>query len=181
MPGTSYMVLWISLKGLMMTGCVFLPPTSHCVFPTRWAITRPQARWWHNTKIYGPKLSILYPSHTGHTDTKPSSLKPTKIIQFGERSVNHRYWFGFVGLVSFMFRQTHLSGRALSNIIERFMPNKLQVVCWLYVGLNLTWHRFRADSRPNQVRHNTKLHGVCRHTPESKPTSAWDISNPNRM
>ena len=41
--------------------------------------------------------------------------------------------------------------------------------------------RFKADSRPNQVRQNTELHGVGRYIPESKPTSARHISNPNRM
>ena len=38
-----------------------------------------------------------------------------------------------------------------------------------------------ADSRPNQVRHNTELRGVGRHIPESKPTSTRHISKPNRM
>ena len=87
-----------------------------------------------------------------------------------------------------MFGQTNLSGRDLSNMFERSLPDKLSIVCRLNVGVlsvlsgsvrgrvglnsatdgrwfvglrsgicRLTWHRFKADSRPNQVRHNTEL------------------------
>ena len=55
-----------------------------------------------------------------------------------------------------------------------------------FVGLKSVMYRAYVgrpdtDSRPNQVRHNTELGGVGRHIPESKPTSARHISNPNRM
>ena len=36
-----------------------------------------------------------------------------------------------------MFGQTNLSGRKFSNIFERSLPDKLSVVCWLYVGVVL--------------------------------------------
>ena len=35
----------------------------------------------------------------------------------------------------FMFGQTNLSGRDLSNMFERSLLDKLSVVCWLYVGM----------------------------------------------
>ena len=35
----------------------------------------------------------------------------------------------------FMFEQTNLSGRDLSNMFERSLPDKLWVVCRLYVGV----------------------------------------------
>ena len=73
---------------------------------------------------------------TGHDtqshrpDWHETDLKPTKIIKFGESSVYSRYWFAFVGLV-----QTNLSGRDLSNMFERSLPDKLLVVCRLYVDV----------------------------------------------
>ena len=35
----------------------------------------------------------------------------------------------------FMFGQTNLSGRDFSNMFKRYLPNKLSVVFWLYVGV----------------------------------------------
>ena len=67
----------------------------------------------------------------------------------------------------------------VSVSIRPSMVDVLSVVDRLCIGP--TWHRFMADLRPNQVRHNTELRGVGRHIPESKPTSARHISNPNRM
>ena len=63
--------------------------------------------------------------------------------------------------------------------------NSATDVRW-FVGLRSVMYRAYVgrpdtDSRPNQVRHNTELRGVGRHIPESKPTSARHISNPNRM
>ena len=34
-----------------------------------------------------------------------------------------------------MFGQTNLSGRDLSNMVERSFPDKLSVVCRLYIGV----------------------------------------------
>ena len=64
-----------------------------------------------------------------------TDLKPTKIIKFGERSVYSRYWSVLSVWCWFMFGQTNLSGRDLSNRFERSLPDKLSVVCRLYVGV----------------------------------------------
>ena len=149
-------------------------------------------------------------------NTPVTPAKPTSNRQKSSNSGRDRFTVGFDSVLSvwcrFMFGQTNLSGRDLSNMFERSLPDKLSVVCRLYVGVvsvlsgsvrgrvglnsatdgrwfvGLRSVMYRAyvgrpdtDSRPNQVRHNTELHGVGRHIPESKPTSARHISDPNRM
>ena len=143
-------------------------------------------------------------------------LKPTRNRQKSSNSGRYRFTVGIDSVLSvwcrFMFGQTNLSGRDLSNMFERSLPDKLSVVCRLYVGVVSVWSgsvrgrvglnsatdgtwfvglrsfmyrtyvgRPDTDSKPNQVRHNTEWRGVGRHIPESKPTSARYISNPNRM
>ena len=107
-----------------------------------------------------------------------------------------------------MFGQTNLSGRDLSNMFERSLPDKLSIVCRLYVGevsvlsgsvrgrvglnsatdgrwfvgLRLgtcrpTWHRFKADSRPNQVRHNTELRVE---SADTFPNQNWRVPDISR-
>ena len=178
-------------------------------------VIRLLTHWGLVTHICVSKLTIIgsawYPSHTGQTDTKPTSNR-----QKSSNSGRDRFTVGIDSVLSvwcrFMFGQTNLSGRDLSNMFERSLPDKLSVVCRLYVGVESVlsgsvrgrvglnsatdgrWFvglrsvvyrayvgRPDTDSRPIQVRHNTELHGVGRHIPESKPTSARHISNPNRM
>ena len=78
--------------------------------------------------------SCWYPSHTGQTDTKPTSNR-----QKSSNSGRDRFTVGLDSVMSvwcrFMFGQTHLSGRDLSNMFERSLPDKLSVVCRLYVGV----------------------------------------------
>ena len=80
------------------------------------------------------KLTALYPSHTGQTDTKPTSNR-----QKSSNSGRGRFTVGIDAVLlawcRFMFGQTNLSGRDLSNMFERSLPNKLSVVCRLYVGV----------------------------------------------
>ena len=135
--------------------------------------------------------------------------KPTQNRQKSSNSGRDRFTVGIDSVLSvwcrFMFGQTNLSGRDLSNMFERSLPDKLSVICrcgvgfvgervglnsaidsiW-FVGVRSVMYRAYvgrpdADSRPNQVRHYTELCGVGRHIPESKPTSTRHISNPNRM
>ena len=135
-----------------------------------------------------------------------TDLKPTKIIKFGERSVYSRYRFGFV---SVYVRADKFVGERSFKHVWKISPRQIvgymSVWCrfcrgafggrvglnsatdsiW-YVGVRSVMYRAYvgrpdADSRPNQVRHNTELRGVGRHIPESKPTSTRHISKPNRM
>ena len=94
-------------------------PSSICVYNTR------------DLSVY--QASLIPQSH--RPNRHETDLKPTKIIKFGERSVYSRYWFGFVGLMSVYVRADKLSGRDLSNMFERSIPDKLSVVCRLYVGV----------------------------------------------
>ena len=85
------------------------------------------------------QLHRIYPSHTGQTDTKPTSNQ-----QKSSNSGRHRFTVGIDSVLSvwcrFMFGQTNLSGRDLSNMFERSLPDKLSVVCRFYVGI--MWCRF---------------------------------------
>ena len=76
----------------------------------------------------------LYPSHTGQTDTKLTSNR-----QKSSNSGRDRFTVGIDSVLlvwcRFMFGQTNLSGRDLSNMFERSLPDKLSVVCRLYVGV----------------------------------------------
>ena len=56
----------------------------------------------------------------------------------------------------------------------------------VYIGhalsiCRLTCHSFRTNSKPNQVRHNSKLWWVGQHSPYSRPSPTWHIRNPNLM
>ena len=77
---------------------------------------------------------ILLPSHTGQTDTKPTSNRQKSL-----NSGRDRFTVGIDSVLSvwcrFMFGQTNLSGRDLSNMFERSLPDKLSLVCRLYVGV----------------------------------------------
>ena len=77
---------------------------------------------------------MWYPSHTGQTDTKPTSNR-----QKSSNSGRDRFTVGIDSVLSvwcrFMFGQTNLSGRDLSNMFERSLPDQLSVVCRLYVGV----------------------------------------------
>ena len=79
-------------------------------------------------------LSFLNPSHTGQTDTKPTSSR-----QKSPDSGRDRFTVRIDSVLSvwcrFMFGQTNLSGRNLSNMFERSLPEKLSVACRLYVGV----------------------------------------------
>ena len=67
-----------------------------------------------------------------------TDLKPTKIIKFGERSVNSRHWFGFVGLVSVYVQADKLVGarsfKHVWNISPWQIVGCLSVMCWCGVG-----------------------------------------------
>ena len=86
---------------------------------------------WHYSQR---NASCLYPSHTGQTDTKPISNR-----QKSSNSGKDRFTVGIDSVLSvwcrFMFGQTNLSGSDLSNMFERSLPDKLSVVCRLYVGV----------------------------------------------
>ena len=79
-------------------------------------------------------MPFLYPSHTGQTDTKPTSNR-----QKSSNSGRDQFTVGIDSVLSvwcwFMFGQTNLSGRDLSDMFERSLPDKLSVVCRLYVGV----------------------------------------------
>ena len=79
-------------------------------------------------------LSRWYSSHTGQTDTKPTSNR-----QKSSNSGRDRFTVGIDSVLSvwcrFMFWQTNLSGRDLSNMFERSLRDKLSVVCRSYVGV----------------------------------------------
>ena len=76
----------------------------------------------------------LIPQSHRQTDTKPTSNR-----QKSSNSGRNRFTVGFDSVLSvwcrFMFGQTNLSGRDLSNMFERSLPDKLSVVCRLYVGV----------------------------------------------
>ena len=80
------------------------------------------------------ETSLLYPSHTGQIDTKPTSNR-----QKSSNSGRDRFTVGIDLVLSvwcrFMFRQTNWSGRDLSNMFQRSLPDKLSVVCRLYIGV----------------------------------------------
>ena len=144
------------------------------------------------------KYKNWYPSLTEQS-------KSTRTSNWQQSSNSGRNWF-VISIDSvlwvcrrFMFELTDLSGRELSNMFERSLPDNLSVVCPLYIGVvavlsgsfrgrvvlisatdgrwfvsprsgicRQTWHGFKADSRPKQLRNNIKLRGVGRHIPESK-------------
>ena len=80
--------------------------------------------------------SHLCPSHTGQTDTKRTSNR-----QKSSNSGRDRFTVGIDSVLSvwcrFMLGQTNLSGRDLSNMFERSLPDKLSVVCRLYFAVVL--------------------------------------------
>ena len=89
-------------------------------------------------------------------------LSPTNCrLSVGYMSVWSQFCRGAFGDVSVLIRPPMVDG--------------LSVLDRLCIG------HMSADLTPIQVRHNTELRGVGRHIPESKPTSARHISNPNRM
>ena len=75
-----------------------------------------------------------YPSHTDQTDRKPTSNR-----QKASNSGSDRFTVGIDSVLSvwcrFMFGQTNLSGRDLSHMFERSLPDKLSVVCRIYVNV----------------------------------------------
>ena len=82
----------------------------------------------------GAASEALYPSHTDQTDTKPTWNRHKSL-----NSGRDRFRVGINSVLSvwcrFMFGQTNLSRRDLSNMFERSLPDKLSVVCRLYVGV----------------------------------------------
>ena len=68
-----------------------------------------------------------------------TDLKPTKIIQFGERSVYSRHWFGFVGSVSVYVRADKFVGERFFKHAWKISPRQivgcLSVTCRCGVGL----------------------------------------------
>ena len=97
-------------------------------------------------------------------------LSPTKCrLSVGYMSVWCQFCRGVFGDMSVLIRSPMVDGL---SVLDRL---GIGHIC------RPTWHPFKADSRPNQVRHNTELRGVGRHISESNPTSARHISNQNRM
>ena len=82
----------------------------------------------------------LYPGHTGQSDAKPTSNRHKS-----SNSGRDRFTVGTDSVLSvlyrFMFGQTDMSGRDLSNMFERSLPDKLSVVCRYVVGLLSVWVR----------------------------------------
>ena len=87
----------------------------------------------HHSHCYSFLNSSSYPSHTGQTDMKPTSNRQQSY------SGRDRFAIGVDSVLSvwcrFIFGQTNLSRRDLSNMFERSLPDKLSVVCRLYVGV----------------------------------------------
>ena len=90
--------------------------------------------------------TVIYPSHTGQTDTKPTSNR-----QKSSNSGRNRFTIGIDFVFSvwcrFMFRQTNLSGRDLSNMFERSifqtcLKDLSSTNCRLSVGYMSVWCRF---------------------------------------
>ena len=71
--------------------------------------------------------------------TPVTPAKPTSNRQKNSNSGRDRFIVGIDSVLSvwcrFMFGQTNLSGRDLSNMFARSLPDKLSVVCRLYVGV----------------------------------------------
>ena len=85
------------------------------------------------------RLYCFYHSDTGKTDSKPTSNR-----QKSSNSRRDRFTVGIDSVLSvwcrFLFGQTNLSGRDLSNMFERSLPEKN---CLLFVGyMSLWWCRF---------------------------------------
>ena len=76
-----------------------------------------------------------YLSHTGQTHTKPTSKhqKPANLGIDSFVSGIDSFFFSLWGM--FIFKQTNMSGRNLSNILDISLPEKLSVICRLYVNV----------------------------------------------
>ena len=80
--------------------------------------------------VFKPPYTPVTPPNRHETD-----LKPTKIIEFG----GDRFAVGLESVLSvwdwYVFGQSNLLGRDLSNIFESSLPDKLSVACQLCVGV----------------------------------------------
>ena len=102
----------------------------HCRWPTA-------GRFIENVVPFVGFVSV-WPVWLGY-DTPVTPAKPTSNRQKSSNSGRDRFTVGIDSVLSvccrFMFGQTNLSGRDLSNMFERSLPDKLSVVCRLYVGV----------------------------------------------
>ena len=79
-------------------------------------------------------IKPLIPQSHCQTDTKPTSNGPKSLNSGGDR-----FAVGLGSVLSvwdrYVFGQSNLSGRDLSNMFERSLPDKLSVACRLCVGM----------------------------------------------
>ena len=96
-------------------------------------IRRPLGRLIFNMGIAIPGKTVFLIPQSHRPNRHETDIKPTKIVKFGERSVYSRYWFDYVGLVSVYVREDKFVGERSFKHVWRSLPDKLSVVCWLYV------------------------------------------------
>ena len=118
-----------------------------------------------------------------------TDTKPTTIIKLTYKLVWIRYWFSAskncwlpVRYMLVWCRFCQETFVDVSVFIRPPMAHGLLV----YIGhalsiCRLTCHSFKTNSKPNQVRHNSKLWWVGQHSPYSRPSPTWHIRNPNLM
>ena len=108
-------------------------------------------------------MMILIPqSH--RPNRHETDLKPTKTIQFGERSVYSPYWFGFVGLMSVSVRAETFVGEISFKHVWKISPLGLRSVMYrAYVG------RPHTDSRPILDRSKSDITPNCVESADTFP------------